>query len=176
MIVLIIVSVILLLAAVIGLIVFIQVKKDEENDCYDAAKAIIKEGQLNAVIKNSHMMKNHQDFSDIKPMVYLKIKKKKGAKFVFDPKETVNIGRDKTKNQVCVNEALVSNLHCKIYSIDRYVYLQDLFSSNGVYVDRGLKRYFIEDGAEIELFTGDKIQIGTTVICVKIFYFDELYM
>lgn len=72
------------------------------------------------------------------------------------------IGRDPAQALVIVQEPIVSKLHCQIFSRDGQVFVKDLQSTNGVYVNEvkvGEKR--LEDGDVI--FLGKK---GT----VKIVY------
>ena len=111
-------------------------------------------------------------------MIYLKSKSSgRKTQFVFDPENTVKIGRDNDQSNIFINEASVSQNHCLIYCAGDHVYLQDTGSANGTYLRRGLfKNYSIFDGNQIELRTGDVICVGSCEFKVCLFYYDLTVM
>jgi len=90
-----------------------------------------------------------------------------GKTFHFEKKK-IKIGR-KPSNDVVVNDLMISKFHCEIYiSKDKdnnyKVELNDLNSTNGTYVNGEL----ID---KKELISGDKIEIGKTIL--RVFFDDE---
>ena len=109
-----------------------------------------------------------------KVMLYLKSKSSgKKAQFVFDPEKGVKFGRDINESNVFINESSVSQLHCRVFSENDHVYLQDEYSANGTYLKRGLfKQYGLYDGNIIELRTGDTLIVGSSRFKICLFYYD----
>ncbi len=76
------------------------------------------------------------------------------------PNNRVQIGRLSTSDIILDNEN-ISNEHCAIYSNDKKVYLEDLYSTNGIY----LNGHLIKD--KVELKDNDEIKIVDTIIKFK---------
>jgi len=165
-----------LIILVVGIVILVRARQDEKENYYTAAHNILKEEQLDLLLKNPYKKGLENGRNSIKPMLFLKFLDKSKQKYVFCLEKEVCIGRDKDKNQVCVNEPIVSHCHCKISSNGSNVYLQDLYSSNGIEVKRGISRYAFGNGDIMEIFTKDVIKIGTTRIKVIVFYFDTTMM
>ncbi len=172
----IVIGVLAVIISVIGIVILVKSRKDEVQNYYDAAENILKEDRLDKLLKNPYKSSIEQDTNGVKPMVYLKIKDKSKLKYVFCLDREVCIGRDKDNNQVCVNEPIVSHNHCKLYSDGVNVFLQDLYSANGVVVKRGLSRFALQSGETMQIFSKDILKIGTTEINVVLFYFDTALM
>lgn len=172
----IVIGVLAVILFVIGTVILVKSKKDEVQNYYDAAQNILKEERLDKLLKNPYKGTVGQDAGGIKPMVYLKIKDKSKLKYVFCLDREVCIGRDKDTNQVCVNEPIVSANHCRLYSDGVNVYLQDLYSANGVEIKRGLSRFALQSGETVQLSSNDVLKIGTTKINAVLFYFDTALM
>ena len=133
-----------------------HLRKSERQKYYAAAGNILREEFLNYSIQNT-----------ISPDSGRK------TQFVFDPEKVIRIGRDSGESNIFINDAAVSQFHCRIYSQDDHVYLQDMRSSNGTFLKRGLlKSYGIYDGNQIELRTGDRITVGSSEFDVCLFYYD----
>ncbi len=161
--------------SVIGTVIFVKARQDEVSGYYDAARNILKGDKLDSMLKNGGKDNSTMN-GNIKPMVYLKMKGNKKCKFVFDPEKIVNIGRDKAANHVCINEAVVSHNHCRIFSSGMNVFLQDMGALNATEVKRGRRIYTLSGGETMELYTKDVVKIGTTRIEVVVFYFDLMMM
>lgn len=172
----IVIGVLAVIISVIGIVILVKSKKDEVQNYYDAAQNILKEDRLDKLLKNPYKGPIEQDAGGVKPMVYLKIKDRTRLKYVFCLDSEVCIGRDKDTNHVCVNEPIVSSNHCKLFSDGANVYLQDLYSANGVEIKRGLSRFALQSGETMQVFTKDVLKIGTTKINVVLFYFDTALM
>lgn len=167
----------------IGVIVFIGIaavgvsayamyanEKAERQKYYDAAYKIIKENCLNNAIRNqSEKIQQGQ-----KQMLYLKWKDPEKQGYVFDPEKPVRIGRSPEKNEICIREETVSSRHCVLYLYQGGLFLQDLNSSNGTWIKRGLSKRRIQ-GIE-PVFSGDKIIVGSLSVKVTIFMFDMAYI
>lgn len=160
----------------ISLVIIVKTRRDETEEYYDAARNILKSDRLDSLLKKNGPDVTVPYDASVKPMVYLKVKGSKTQKYVFDPSKTVNIGRDKALNQICIDEAVVSHFHCRIYSNAMNVYLQNVGALNGVQLKRGRKVYTLGAEEVTELYAKDIIIAGTTRIEVTVFYFDLLMM
>lgn len=161
-------------ALTIVYVVYNHIKKTEKQKYYAAAGNILREEYLNYSLRNTIDGNSEvPEPKSAKMMIYLKSKSSgKKTQFVFDPEKTVRIGRDNSSN-IFINEALVSQEHCLIYASGDRVYLQDLGSANGTVVKRGaFKSYTLFDLNQIELLTGDVIQVGSSQFKVCLFYYD----
>lgn len=172
-------AIIILLLLVFVLLIVMTVKnhlsKSERQKYYAAAGNILREEFLNYSLQNTVSPKSSiSEPSASKYMLYLKSKSSgKKTQFVFDPEKEIVIGRDNARCTIYINEAEISQIHSRIYSSGGRVFLQDMNSSNGTYVKRGLlKKYELRGGNQIELRTGDKIIIGACVFNVCLFYYD----
>lgn len=174
----IIISLILVFVALIVLIIIQNAKKTEQIRYQAAAGNILREDFLDYSLQNHMSDKNEvKEPRGKKTMIYIKTKGNKNARFVFDPEKTVNIGRNKNKSNIYINESTVSQNHCMIYSVDDQVYLKDCYSSNGTVVMRGwFRRYSITGGSKIRLITGDRISVGSCVFSVTLFFYDMSQM
>lgn len=156
-------------------VVFNHIKKTEKQKYYAAAGNILREEYLNYSLRNTiDGQGGTPEPKSAKMMIYLKSKSTgKKTQFVFDPEKTVKIGRDNNNSNIFINEARVSQEHCLIYASGDRVYLQDLGSANGTVVKRGaFKSYTLFDLNQIELQTGDVIQVGSSQFKVCLFYYD----
>ncbi|MDD2980441.1 MAG: FHA domain-containing protein [Hespellia sp.] len=145
-------------------------KKAEVNRYYGAAQKIIKESCLDGAIKNNKQQWNQ----GMKIMVYLKWKAKPKQEYVFDPEKVVKIGRSLESNDVCIRDILVSAEHCRIFIYQGQLIIQDLNSSNGTWLKRGLHKEIVRGSAP--LLSGDKLMIGNEKIDVTVFYFDLAFL
>lgn len=179
MVLIIIISGVIVLAAGIMLLILTNMKKNERIKYYTAAGNTLREDFLN------YSLQNHSgETTDIrvprtsKMMIYLKANSKgKKIQLVFDPEREVNIGRDKYSSNIYINDPTVSQKHCCIYSVDDHVYLRDQYSANGTIIKRGLRqKYFIVEGESIELFSKDIIIVGSNEFKVTLFYYDMSVM
>jgi len=157
-------------------VIFVKARNDERDNYYSAAESILKENKLDDFLRNPYNGGGQRSEEYLRPMLFLKFKDKSKSRFVFDLSQGIYIGRDKDVNQVCVNEAIVSHNHCRIFSNGAGTFIQDLNSSNGLEVKRGITRYALASGNTMEIFTKDTIKIGTTEMKIVIFYFDAALM
>lgn len=156
-----------------------HLKKIEREKYYMAAGNIVREDFLDYSLQNP--MNN--DGSRVQPktkkmMVYIKSKSSgKKAQFVFDPEKNIFIGRDKFNSNIYINESSVSQHHCKIFSQDNIVYLQDMNSSNGTVVQRGLfKKFLVSSSQWVQLQSNDTIIVGTKKLKIILFFYDMSVM
>ena len=159
--------IILMVVISAGVIIFAVIshfKKIEKEKYYMAAGNIIREDFLNYSLQNTFSKEKECEIpSTKKMMLYIKSKSAgKKSQFVFDPEKKVLIGRDKFFSNIYINEAPVSQKHCSIYSKNNMVFLQDMNSTNGTIVKRGLfSKIFLTNGHYIELKSKDKLIIGS---------------
>ena len=98
-----------------------------------------------------------------------------GKKYILDEPE-ITIGRD-ASNQVCVELDNVSRKHCRITVKDTKVFLRDLNSTNGTY----LNDEEVPPPEEFVLRSGDLIKVGGAIYKflyggnVEALYHEEIY-
>lgn len=174
---------IIILAAVVVItvstIVYANKKKEKQQKCLIAAGNIYKEDYLNYSLQNpldENML--YPKPVDQKTMVYIKqIHTKEKLEYVFDPAKKIIIGRDQNNCNLFINEASVSKMHCCIFASGFDVYLQDIGSSNGTTVHKGIfNDIFISNNEMIQLESGDVIAIGSVQFRVTLFFYDVTVM
>lgn len=137
----------------------------ETEKYYQAAYKIIKEDLLDQAITNSRP----RAYSGQKVMICLKWKGSKEG-YVFDPEKGVRIGRQVEGNELCIREIRVSSFHCRIFLMEGQPVVQDLNSSNGTWIKRGLSKKEVTEVSPI--FTGDTLIIGSVKLKIILFCFD----
>lgn len=166
-----------ILTAVVAIVV--KSKREEARRTYAAAERILQNEILDASLKNPFLKETVVEEQPEKQlMMSVKVKRsKKRQNFVFNPARVVNIGRDRANNQIAVNEATVSNYHCRIYLAqnDKAV-IQDCNSSNGTLLKRGLRTFVVANGQNAVLADGDKLVVGTVTLKIRLFYYDAMWM
>ena len=70
-------------------------------------------------------------------------------------KSVITIGRDES-NDIIISDSTVSSFHAKIYLEDNSIYLEDLNSTNGTYINN----FQIESSNQYELSISDKVLFG----------------
>lgn len=145
-------------------------RKAEKKKYYDAACKMIKETCLDKAIANSRPFQEN----GYKTMVYLKWKNHGKQGYVFDPERGVRIGRLSQDNEICIRDISVSSHHCRIWLCRGQLLVEDLHSSNGTWIKRGLFKEAV-CGA-VPLLSGDVLRIGEERIRVKVFYFDMAFL
>lgn len=110
-------------------------------------------------------------------LVCLKVGTKPTRTYVLDPARGQGIffGRD-PQCEVCLSEVVVSGRHCRVYWDGRTVVLQDLGSSNGTQVQRGLFRRWELHGNCLALQSNDRLWIGHTTFWIQPFLYDDTLM
>ena len=161
------------LVLVIVLSIVYNSKKAQNMKCRIAAGNILREEYLDHSLRNTAQDEEFNTGST-KLMLCLKTKNgKKKIQYVFNPENKIYIGRDKSDNNIYIHDTQVSKKHCCIYLKDNQVYLQDLNSSNGTIIERGLfKKYSVHSNYKIILKTGDRVIIGSNAFSVDLFYYD----
>ena len=103
--------------------------------------------------------------SGSKELVFTKVEDMtKVQVFVISESQSLTIGRSKDKNTWgIIDDQTISSKHCKIYIIEDSVYIDDLNSTNGTYINRTR----IMQPTRIN--NQDKIQIGASeyIIAIK---------
>lgn len=76
-------------------------------------------------------------------------------------KSSIYIGRDGTKNDICLPNGVVSHRHGRFTISNGKVYFEDLGSNNGTYVDILSNRRYLKDSSlKVELRDGMVLNIG----------------
>ena len=158
--------------AAVGVAVYVvhSGKKAEKQKYYDAAYKVLKEECLDLAIRNQ----NERMRAEQKLMLYLKWKDSEKQGYVFDPEKPVRIGRSPEQNDICIREGTVSSQHCVLFLYQGGLYLQDLNSRNGTLLKQGFSRHLV-NGTE-QVFSGDRIIVGSMTFQVTLFLFDMAYM
>ncbi|MGL6173083.1 MAG: FHA domain-containing protein [Cellulosilyticaceae bacterium] len=152
------------LVGVIGVFLMRSVIKNLRNDGIDEAESLERETAKEKVSKEKvskekvskekvskedkqpKVVSNHKEVS--RPQVISQPKAKQiiftklsnnvvGESFAIMLEDSLNIGRVKEKNDWAIeSDHTVSSKHCKIYIADEKIYLIDLNSTNGTYVNQ----------------------------------------
>lgn len=157
--------------------VVINRKKEEKQKYYMAAGNILKGEFLDYALQNPADGGNNGMPNGRKMMLYIKsLNTKPKQQFVFDPEKPVLIGREQGKSNIYINEAFVSQYHCRIFSNGPDVYLQDMNSLNGTVVKKGLFcKIRVINGSGVKLSSGDIIRIGSNKFKVILFFYDMVF-
>ncbi len=167
-----------IIALIVGIAVFIKLKMEEKDKMYLAAERVLQNRLLDNALKNPFLVNTRiEEPLGRQLMINFTAKLRKHKQnYVFSPLSPITFGRDRSKNKIIVNEALVSSEHCCIYLLqDGTPVLQDT-SSNGTVIRRGLKAYSISNGRTCVIENGDKLCIGTAVFKIKLFYYDTTWL
>lgn len=145
-------------------------KAGEKRKYYKAAQRILREEYLDGAIKNEESMGLYSN--EQRMMIALKMQGHKGMGYVFDPTHEVRIGRNREKNDICVQDLAVSGEHCKIFLYQGQLCIEDLNSSNGTVIKRGWGQSQTLFGEMGFLYNGSKIRVGSNCFLVTVFYCD----
>ena len=81
------------------------------------------------------------------------------ATFRLTPGAVKTVGRA-TRADFIVDAALVSRVHCRLTATDRHVEVEDLSSTNGIFVnDKKVRR--------ATLASGDRLRVGRVELTIK---------
>ena len=171
--------ILLLGGGVVALVIILNAQREERDKYYAAARNILKDDFLRKTLENP--VKSGGDSGgagDQKLMVYLKtIGIKPPKRYVFNPEREIPFGRQRDESGVFLNEATVSQKHCRIFLYGENVWLEDLGSSNGTGLKRGLfGNFWLTSGQQAPLRSGDVLIIGSTKLKITLFVFDTVYM
>lgn len=129
-----------------------------------AAKILLRGEAIESVIMGG---RKTYGGSGMKPMLMVRIFHP-SKRYVFDPAKCICIGRDLYRNQIIIQDDLISDQHCRIYLRRGKIILEDLNSTNGTFIRHKLKKNIVTE--QTELAYADKIYMGTTVLQVYPFY------
>ena len=144
--------------------------RDEQKRYYQAAARMIKESCLDAVIAS----RGSRRAAGKKLMLYLTTSGRPRGRFVFDPEKGVRVGRNRAGNDICIQDAEVSAVHCCVYLYQDRPVVQDFNSSNGTWIKRGMKKHAVR-GAEY-IFSGDSLLVGHTKLKIHFFELDMIQL
>lgn len=160
----------LVIGAVIGISVYMGRKNNEIKKYYAAAAKIKKEESLTQRLGRSAQQTPPQD----NVMVYLKWKSGEKQGYVFDPGAGIRIGRNRSGNQIMIQDKTVSGSHCCVFLYENQVYLQDMGSTNGTWICRMFWKTQVTQ--PYPLSSGDKFYVGDVKFQIKIFSFDATFL
>ena len=135
-----------------------------------AAATLLRESQLNMAITRGPESKQ----SRFKPVLEIMWRDGDKHSYLFDPVEPIRIGRDYDINQICIRRDTVSNEHCILVMYNGALTVQDLNSSNGTYIKRGMRKYKVK--GRVYVNNGDYLIIGGIKMKLHLFAFDATYI
>jgi serine/threonine-protein kinase len=80
---------------------------------------------------------------------------------LLEPGVAQSLGRSSKRSQIVVKDQRISREHCRLFLRNGEIYLQDLGSSNGTYVNRRRVK------SEVRLTHGDRLVVGDTTLKVN---------
>ena len=146
-------------------------KKNDLRELNNAARKLSKEQNLNAVLSEGTSKKMKKR---MRMVVALSWKNGRKKSYVFDPEDTIRIGRQPDINNVVLADDEVSLRHCILYKRGDLLVLEDLHSTNGTICTHGLQKKEVH-GA-VYVYDGDRIRIGSTNLLIRIFWIDSAYI
>lgn len=164
------------LAAGIAIFVMSCRRHEERVQYYSAAKALVQSDIL------EYEIQNHETHGIAAPksrriLLYLRVASKQAKKYVLDPQKGITFGRDTKTCDVLLNEAIVSEHHCRIQEKNGQVWLTDLGSSNGTILRKGLfHKVRLGSGQSVRVSSGDRLIVGSAVFDLTLFLFDNATM
>lgn len=168
-----------LLAALLAAVCIRKYQSEKEMEkYYEAARQMVKEECLNYSLKNPYLQPGSISAPNPrKIMVYVKLVKsgEKGG-FVFDPENVIVFGRQKENVSVYINEAVVSQRHCRIFLQGEELLLEDLGSANGTGLLRKRKEYLLSAGFPVVLTENDIVHVGSRYFQIRMFCYDTTMM
>ncbi len=165
-----IVTVLLILATLSVILITARKRKKAAAARLNAAAVLLREGQLDNAISRDSV----QDIGRIRPVLELSWKDDSNRSFLFDPTTPVKIGKDPTKNNICIRKGMVGSEHCLLVMYHGALTLQDLKSKNGTYIRRNGRRYRVE--GRVYVRNGDRIEVGGLTMKIKLFMYDAAYI
>lgn len=156
-------------AALIAVSAVFSRRARQEEQMRTAARQLVRGQKLDHAI-NRHGEKDSIPLQKKMMMVQIFNPRKK---YVFDPEDTILIGKS-SACQICIQNLAVSARHCSIYMKKNTVFLEDMCSSNGTWIRRGLRRVPVR--SRCSLRSGDTIYIVDTKIRVFFFYVNTSFL
>lgn len=166
------------IAVIVAIAVSIKLKTEAKEKMYLAAERVLQNRLLDNELKNPFLKGTViEEPTGQQLMIQFTARSDKHKQnYVFSPSDPITFGRDRAKNKIAVNEALVSTEHCRIFlSQDGSPVLQDT-SSNGTVIKRGFRSYAVANGQTCVIANGDKLRIGTAEFKIKLFYYDMTWL
>ncbi|BCN29965.1 FHA domain-containing protein [Anaeromicropila herbilytica] len=168
------------IAILIAISIFYKIKQNREHKLQEAAYEILKEEALNKALQNQWAQ--NEDFTrnnreNKKRMIHLAVVGSKPLiSYVFNPENTIKIGRNKDSNTICLKDTAVSANHCDVYLENGLVYIKDLGSANKTIIKRGNKIITVNDGESAVLLSKDFVIVGATSFKITLFDSDIITM
>ena len=147
-------------------------RKSDWRELNNAARKLVKEQNLSATLLDGRTKRER-----VRMVIALRWKGQKKEAFVFDPQEGVRIGRQPERNNVVVPDVEVSLSHCVLYRErgGKRVILEDLGSTNGTVIFHGLRKRKIRS-RRVYAFDGDRIQVGSMQMELRVFWVDSAFV
>lgn len=141
-------------------------RKGMEQKMQDAAYKVLKEKYLEQAIR----IQKQDRYPENKTMVFLSWKDSGKNGYVFDAEQTIKIGRDPERNDLCIRDRTVSEQHCMLFLYENRLVVQDLDSTNGTYVKKGMFQHRVSQTEFLS--SGDSLIFPGYKIRVEVFPFD----
>jgi hypothetical protein len=149
-------TVLLLVVVLVVVIVFVWFIFRRRSDSYPEIKFNTERPVLDKDLTAVESLPEGKSWSNPSPGIYGKIEVIVGHQPISTYLVTDNpltIGRDPAQALVIIQEAIVSKLHCSIFSRAGQIFIKDLNSTNGTYVNS-------EKVSELELNDNDTVFLG----------------
>lgn len=148
-----------------------MVKKSEEEKYYNAAAQMIREEILNDSI--SREKKTLQE-SQLKTMIYIKCNGHQKDGYVFHGTREIRIGRKMSPYGIYLKDKEISLFHCRIIWYEGRLWLEDMQSSNGTFIRRGLRKEQVS--RPMCLRSRERIYLGNSHLDIRIFQIDTTFL
>lgn len=171
--------ILLLLCIIISVIIaaFLHHRQNVHAQFLRAAKNIVQDEFLEYFLKNPDHIQGTAPPPRVRVMLFLQTNTNPPQKVVYDPAKKILVGRNPKECILYLSDPAVSQRHCGLYAQGNRVFVQDLGSANGTVLRRGLfKRYLLKNNCAAPLMDGDRICIGSIVLKVHLFMFDDARM
>lgn len=169
----------IIIVLIITVNILIRIRANRLKKLQEAAYEILKEEALNKALQNnsSQVLKEdvqsrdlNKNYKNQKRMIHLAVVGTKPLiSYVFNPEQTVHIGRNKEGNTICLKDTTVSSYHCDIYIENGSVYIKDLGSANRTFIKRRGYLITLDYGESSILQSKDFVIVGGTRFRITLF-------
>lgn len=148
-----------------------MLKKSEEERYYNAAAQMIREEILNdSISREKKILKDSQ----LKMMVYIKCNGRQKDGYVFHGAREIRIGRKMPQYGIYLKDKEISSFHCRIIWYEGRLWLEDMQSSNGTFIRRGLQKHQVD--RPICLRSRERVYLGNSYLDIQIFQMDTTFL
>lgn len=171
MIILYIILIALTVLEVITTIVSLNKQRSNKKLTLECLQKMVEYNVLNATL--NHPIVSEQALAYEYNKLFLKVEfmdAKPYLAYLFDLSESVTVGRDR-ENKIIIRDDAVSRVHCKFYTMNGQVFVQDLNSSNGTTIrGKWFGKVKLQSNNMVSVVNGDKVVVGGYIMKIHILY------